>query len=310
MTQLVQPLFDGPIDIVGDLHGDLDALHHLMRHLRYDVNGVHSADRRLVFVGDLTDRGPDSPAVVRFVKGLIQSGRAQCVLGNHELNIMLGQHKFDNGWFFGEKFVDRTGREVEQHVVFDAFVRDELIEFFATLPLVLEHESARVVHACWQPEMVAMASEADDVIKFYEQHRYNINLGLAIRADLEPWQRDQRRQNLNPVRVLTSGLEIRAEQPFEASGILRHLKRAAWWVDYHDDEFCFFGHYSRPYPMRSPITRAICVDFGVAQRWVPKIPGESSPDMWRLAAVRFPELEFVFDNGDVEPIQIESDRFV
>lgn len=63
-SPLVQPLFDGPLDIVGDIHGEIDALRSLIRHLGYDDDGTHPDCRRLVFVGDLTDRGPDSPAVV------------------------------------------------------------------------------------------------------------------------------------------------------------------------------------------------------------------------------------------------------
>ena len=57
-----------------------------------------------------------------------------------------------------------------------------------------------------------MASEALDVVEFYKQHRYSIDLGLAIRSDLEEWQREQRHQNLNPVKVLTSGLEVKANR--------------------------------------------------------------------------------------------------
>ena len=109
-SSLVQSLFDGPLDIVGDVHGEIDALRSLMRHLGYAVDGTHPDEKRLVFVGDLTDRGPDSPAVIDLVKSLVDAGRAQCVLGNHDLNILLGEHKHDNRWFFGEKWsLDRSG---------------------------------------------------------------------------------------------------------------------------------------------------------------------------------------------------------
>jgi hypothetical protein len=60
MQSLVQPLFDGPVDIIGDVHGEIDALRSLMRHLGYKDDGFHPENRRLVFVGDLTDRGPTS----------------------------------------------------------------------------------------------------------------------------------------------------------------------------------------------------------------------------------------------------------
>jgi hypothetical protein len=66
-SALIAPLFEGPIDIVGDIHGDIhgeiDALRDLLMHLGYNVEGEHPEGRRLIFIGDLTDRGPDSPAV-------------------------------------------------------------------------------------------------------------------------------------------------------------------------------------------------------------------------------------------------------
>ena len=79
----VQPLFDGPLDIVGDVHGEWLALRSLLTHLGYDAHGEHRLGRRLVFVGDLCDRGPDSPAVMEFTQRLVARGVAQCVLGNH-----------------------------------------------------------------------------------------------------------------------------------------------------------------------------------------------------------------------------------
>jgi predicted MPP superfamily phosphohydrolase len=96
----VQELFPGPIDIVGDIHGEIDALRDLLRHLGYDQAGVHPQGRRLMFIGDLTDRGPDSPAVIELVSGLVSQGSAQCVLGNHELNLLRKARKEGNGWYF------------------------------------------------------------------------------------------------------------------------------------------------------------------------------------------------------------------
>jgi hypothetical protein len=84
---LVRPLCLGALDIIGDVHGEIDALRALLTRLGYDTDGRHRDERRLVFVGDLCDRGPDSPSVIRLVQQLVADGRAQCVLGNHELNI-------------------------------------------------------------------------------------------------------------------------------------------------------------------------------------------------------------------------------
>ncbi len=68
ISKLIQELFSGPIDIVGDIHGEIEALRQLLKSLGYDQYGIHPDGRRLVFVGDLVDRGPNSPAVVELVK--------------------------------------------------------------------------------------------------------------------------------------------------------------------------------------------------------------------------------------------------
>ncbi|MFE0456465.1 polynucleotide kinase-phosphatase [Streptomyces sp. NPDC058914] len=73
----------GPFDIVGDIHGCASELESLLGKLGY-VDGVHPEGRQAVFVGDLVDRGPDSPGVLRRVMAMVKSGNALCVPGNHE----------------------------------------------------------------------------------------------------------------------------------------------------------------------------------------------------------------------------------
>ncbi|MFE5190778.1 polynucleotide kinase-phosphatase [Streptomyces sp. NPDC056628] len=73
----------GPFDIIGDVHGCASELEALLGKLGY-VDGVHPEGRTAVFVGDLVDRGPDSPGVLRRVMGMVKSGAALCVPGNHE----------------------------------------------------------------------------------------------------------------------------------------------------------------------------------------------------------------------------------
>ena len=53
---LVDKLFSGPIDIIGDVHGEIGALLSLLDLLGYDGQGNHAEGRRLVFLGDLGDR--------------------------------------------------------------------------------------------------------------------------------------------------------------------------------------------------------------------------------------------------------------
>ena len=82
----------GPFDVVGDIHGCRAELELLLDKLGYAIKrdetgravGASHSARRAVFVGDLVDRGPDSPGVVRLVMGMVESGDAFCVPGNHE----------------------------------------------------------------------------------------------------------------------------------------------------------------------------------------------------------------------------------
>lgn len=73
----------GPFDIIGDVHGCRSELETLLATLGY-VDGAHPEGRTAVFVGDLVDRGPDSPGVLRRVMSMVASGNALCVPGNHE----------------------------------------------------------------------------------------------------------------------------------------------------------------------------------------------------------------------------------
>lgn len=83
----------GPFDIVGDVHGCRGELESLLARLGYrttrdadgrPVDALHPEGRTAVFVGDLVDRGPDSPGVLRLAMGMVEAGHALCVPGNHE----------------------------------------------------------------------------------------------------------------------------------------------------------------------------------------------------------------------------------
>lgn len=79
----------GPFDIIGDVHGCRGELETLLRTLGWRLEpdgtgGHHPEGRTAVFVGDLVDRGPDTPGVLRLVMGMVAAGTALCVAGNHE----------------------------------------------------------------------------------------------------------------------------------------------------------------------------------------------------------------------------------
>ena len=71
-------------DVIGDVHGCLGELKTLLEKLGYGTDDTHPEGRVPVFVGDLADRGPDSPGVLRFVCDLVARDKALFVPGNHD----------------------------------------------------------------------------------------------------------------------------------------------------------------------------------------------------------------------------------
>jgi hypothetical protein len=274
-SALIAPLPPGPLDIVGDVHGEADALAALLAHLGYRENGLHPAGRHLVFVGDLCDRGPDSPAVVDWVRDMVTQGKASAVLGNHELNLLLGDRKDGNDWFWNENSAQdqryhpwNTLPGQGEHPA-----REATLAFFAQLPLALERADLRVVHAAWHLPSVAVLRclpaglslkrhfEALEVLA----HRRLVVDGLAQRhaREFARWGAhlgnplhqvpslpahtlvDERRQMAHPMRVLTSGVERPAQAPFFAAGRWRFTHRQPWWRQYEDAAAVVVGHYWR-----------------------------------------------------------------
>ena len=341
------PLAAGPLDVVGDVHGEVGALAALLRHLGYAADGSHPDGRHLVFVGDLCDRGPDSPGVIRQVAGFVAAGRAQCLLGNHELNILRGSAKTANGWFFPEDHDHAAGRFLECARA-TAAERPAIAGFFATLPLALERADLRIVHAAWHPPSFASLSSelpGKTIVEVYREHAtasehwgQSAGVRAAAEAEYREWGRyidqesvdvplltgigrmDEQFQMSNPVRVPTSGVEQLAEAPFFASGKWRMVDRVPWWRHYADDVPVIFGHYwrwARPEALPpgaigsrylfggiaanqwlGPRGTAFCVDFSVGARYRERQEKPAGPFQGRLAAVRWPERELVFDDGE------------
>jgi protein phosphatase len=79
----------GPFDIFGDVHGCRAELELLLSRLGYDLqSGRHPDGRKVVFLGDLVDRGPDTPGVLRRVIAMVEADSALCVPGNHDVKLM------------------------------------------------------------------------------------------------------------------------------------------------------------------------------------------------------------------------------
>ena len=265
--KLIGKLFDGPIDIVGDVHGEFAALDRLMTALGYDDAGRHPVGRRLVFVGDLTDRGPDSPAVLDRVAAMVGAGRAQCIVGNHELNLLRDVPKHGNGWWVAPGVLGRLPA-----VPVDPLSKARFTEFVGGLPIALKRDDLRVVHACWAKQAIdaLRRREAEDIdvlglyrlyVADYERRWSTAEEAAALEAeaagiDLEDEatpppllprlaKRDAQYQTSNAVTVLTSGVEAPTAKPFWAGGKWRMVERVKWWQRYDDPVPVVIGHYWR-----------------------------------------------------------------
>lgn len=343
----IAPLFDGPVDIIGDVHGEIAALTSLLAHLGYGAEGDHPQDRRLVFVGDLCDRGPDSPAVLDLVIQRVRAGFAQCVLGNHELNVLFGSPKHGNGWFFDRNHDHDAGEFLHSAAATPAR-RADWLEFLESQPVALERADLRVVHACWSDAaleslgrfnasssydeinrqlMESARSEAracgleTEAARELRSYRHLLKRPDAVPPPLPSLARlGEQFQNSNPLKVLTSGLEHAADAPFWAGGKWRLTDRIRWWRDYRGRVPVIVGHYWRrdaraaprevtgdwdylfedcgAYDWLGPNANVFCVDYSVGGRYVERAWGRSSGFQCRLAAVRWPECELVFDDGE------------
>ena len=135
----------GPFDIIGDIHGCASELETLLGRLGY-ADGVHPQGRTAVFVGDLVDRGPDSPGVLRRVMGMVAAGTALCVPGNHENKLAR--------WLRGKQVQHRHGlaetiEQFEKEDAKDPAFRERVREFIEGLVshYVLDGGKLVVCHA-------------------------------------------------------------------------------------------------------------------------------------------------------------------
>lgn len=177
----------GPFDVVGDVHGCLPELLALLERLGYAVRKTdtgydvgHLAGRKPVFVGDLCDRGPDTPGVLRLVMDLADRGAAYCVAGNHDDKLLRWLQgtpvKMSHGLAQSAEQLDREPPEF----------RDRVREFLSKLPthLVLDGGWLVVAHAGLTEDMHGRTSGKERAFALYgdttgESDEY----GLPVRRD-------------------------------------------------------------------------------------------------------------------------------
>jgi protein phosphatase len=181
----------GPFDIIGDVHGCHAELAELLASLGYEIgpdgrSARHPGGRRAMFLGDLVDRGPATPAVLRLVMGMADDGSALCIPGNHEVKLLkaLNGRNVTTGHGLAQSLAQLAAEPPEFAKQVAAFL-DGLISHF-----VLDEGRLVVAHAGLPANMHGRASAAVRSFALYgdttgETDEY----GLPVRY---PWAEDYR----------------------------------------------------------------------------------------------------------------------
>ena len=179
----------GPFDIIGDIHGCFDELTALLTKLGYTVNGhlvTPPEGRKAVFLGDLVDRGPKSPDVLKLVMGMTASGTALSVPGNHDIKLLRKLRGKDVQLTHG--LADTLEQMSAEPQEFTDQVRrflDDLVSHY-----VLDGGRLVVAHAGMKAEMQGRGSgKVREFALFGETTGETDEFGLPVRL---PWASDYR----------------------------------------------------------------------------------------------------------------------
>ncbi len=179
----------GPFDIIGDIHGCFDELSALLQQLGYQISrssetetfgytAEHPEGRKLVFLGDLVDRGPNSPAVLRLVMSMVKAGTGLCVPGNHDMKL----HKYLSGKNVQPKH--GLAETIEQILNEPEEFRHDVREFIYKLVshYVLDDGKLIVAHGGLREDMQGRGSGAVRAFCLYGETTGEIDaFGLPVR---------------------------------------------------------------------------------------------------------------------------------
>jgi protein phosphatase len=184
----------GPFDIIGDVHGCYPELTKLLTELGWNITDdpergpvpEHPEGRKLVFVGDLVDRGPDSPSVLRLVMNAVADERGICVPGNHDAKLVKylsgAKVRIAHGL---QDTIDQLEAEPEEFRTSVKRFLDRLISHF-----VLDEGNLVVAHGGMPSDMQGRASgKVRAFALFGETTGETDEFGLPIRYE---WARDYR----------------------------------------------------------------------------------------------------------------------
>jgi hypothetical protein len=211
-------------DIIGDIHGNAEELIVLLKQMDYrEIKGVYRHDdRKAVFVGDFTCRGPESRRAISIVRKMVENKTGYAILGNHELNVIGHFTKNKEGRPFkqatgsNKKLMDRLKAEY-------IYEKDQLkndLKWMRTLPFFLDFENIRVTHAYWSP------SNRELIEKSITKGKLTKSLLSLIFSPGNPF--------FEAVRKTTRGIEINLPHDLiikDARNIRRSNFRIHWWDD-------------------------------------------------------------------------------
>lgn len=280
-------------DIIGDIHGHAAPLEALLKKMGYreDERGVyaHPEGRKALFLGDYIDRGPQIARTLEIVRAMQAAGEALCIMGNHEYNAICYHTTGQDG----KPLRAHTEKNVHQHAAtMEQFAGRmdkwaDYLEWFKTLPLYLELDGIRAVHATWRSGDVELTRGK-----------------LLTDREFLLASEDRSTEQFAAVDCLLKGIEIKLPDGLineDKEGFKRDKLRVKWWlkpdgpIAYRDLAFpesnlpeeyiaapeqlapmegygeqeppVFFGHYwlSEKWnqPMQTP--NVCCLDFSVAK---------------------------------------------
>jgi len=308
----------GSVDVIGDVHGCADKLTGLLRLLGYhERSGAwRHADRRAIFVGDLIDRGHQQVETLRMVRSMVNAGSAMVLMGNHEFNAISYRTPDPGvpGDFARTHRGERGKKNTKQHAEFlaqvgeDSPLHAECIEWFRTLPLWLELDGIRVVHACWhRTSLDLLSGRAGDATPMSDEfvieantrgsethqaietvlkgpeialgkNRIFVDKDSNHRRDARIRWWDSHATTLRAIAEIPSGSKAPDGIPFPA--LPETPCSEAHEYRYTDSTPVFFGHYWRTGPPTLAGPKSVCVDYSavnggplVAYQW----DGEDTP---------------------------------
>ena len=186
----------GPFDIIGDIHGCFSELHTLLQELEYTIIAptssedyyrvTHPAGRKVIFLGDLVDRGPATPDVLQLVMDMVASNMAFCVPGNHDVKLSRKLKRKDVALTYG---IVESLTQLEQK---SGAFKERIIAFIDAMVshYVLDDGKLVIAHAGLPDTMHGRGSRAVREFSLYgETTGETDEFGLPIRYN---WAADYR----------------------------------------------------------------------------------------------------------------------